>query len=235
MSSPSGVPARKSGPSVVIPQKVRWHGQLLAYTAYLMARYIPATMRWRWNDLSGQFTGKEQGPVIFSLWHNRLAFAYPVYHHYVRKWRPESGIATMISASKDGALLARVFEHCGIQPVRGSSSRRGRQALLELTRWMERGYHIGITPDGPRGPRYSVQDGIVALAQVTGRPIIPVSGFLTPKIALRSWDRFQVPVPFGRCEVTFAPPVWVPRNATEAERQACRDQLLLEMMKYTKD
>ena len=84
-------------------------------------------------------------------------------------------MAAMVSASKDGGFLASILECFGVQPVRGSSSRRGPQALLELTGWAERGYDLAITPDGPRGPRYVVQEGIIALAQVTGLPIVPAS------------------------------------------------------------
>ena len=107
-----------------------------------------------------------------------------------------------MSASRDGAFLAAILERFGVQPVRGSSSRRGAQALLELTTWAERGYDLAITPDGPRGPRYVVQDGAMSLAQITGLPIVPVSYFLKWKIQLKSWDGFQIPLPFSICEVT---------------------------------
>src|SRR6185295_11123120 len=96
-------------------------------------------------------------------------------------------------------LLARVLELNGVEPVRGSTSRRGRQALLELVTWAERGFDLAITPDGPRGPCYVVQDGVIALAQLTGLPIVPVSYHLRWRIRLKSWDRFQIPLPFGPC------------------------------------
>ena len=70
-------------------------------------------------------------------------------------------------------MLARFFEHHGVQPVRGSSSRRGARALRELTRWADKGYDLAITPDGPRGPKYAVQGGVITLAQLTGLPIVP--------------------------------------------------------------
>ena len=80
----------------------------------------------------------------------------------------------MVSASKDGAFLVEILRAFDIEPVRGSTSRRGRQALLELSRQMKAGLHLAITPDGPRGPCYEIQDGILSLAQVTGLPIIPL-------------------------------------------------------------
>ena len=122
------------------------------------------------------------GPAIYCVWHNRLALCLEVYYGYVKKRNQTPGMAAMVSASKDGALLAAILERFKVQPVRGSTSRRGPQALLELTGWAERGYDLAITPDGPRGPRYVVQEGIMSLAQITGLPIIPVSYHLSWKI-----------------------------------------------------
>jgi hypothetical protein len=144
-------------------------------------------------------------------------------------------MAAMISASRDGGVLANVVERFGIQPIRGSSSRRGPQALLEATTWMERGYNIVITPDGPRGPVYQIQDGIVHLAQLTGHPIIPTSNFTRWKIRLRSWDRFQIPLPFARCQAYYGEPILVPRDATEAQREELRAKLETTMRAITKD
>jgi lysophospholipid acyltransferase (LPLAT)-like uncharacterized protein len=122
-----------------------------------------------------------------------------------------------------------------VQPVRGSSSRRGPQALLELTGWAERGYDLAITPDGPRGPRYVVQEGVMGLAQVTGLPIIPASYHLSWKVQAKSWDRFQIPLPFSRCEMVFGKPVRVPREASDAEREALRQQLERTLKEISRD
>jgi len=145
------------------------------------------------------------------------------------------GLAAMVSASRDGAFLTAVLEGFKVQPVRGSTSRRGRQALLEMTRWAERGYDLAITPDGPRGPRYQVQPGIISLAQITGLPIIPFSYRLNWKLQIKSWDRFQIPIPFARCEVRALPPIRVPREADAMERERLRVQLEQTMMSITED
>jgi hypothetical protein len=144
-------------------------------------------------------------------------------------------MAALVSASKDGALLARTLEWFRVQPVRGSSSRRGAQALRELTTWAERGCDLTITPDGPRGPCYQIQDGITSLAQLTGLPIVPVSLNLNWKIRLKSWDRFQIPLPFARCEVCVGKAVRVPQNASDAEREELRRQLEAELRAITRD
>ncbi len=147
------------------------------------------------------------------------------YFGYIKKRNRTPGLAAMVSASRDGAFLAAILECFNVQPVRGSSSRRGRQALLELTTWAERGYDLAITPDGPRGPRYVVQDGVTSLAQLTGFPIVPVSYRLGWKIRAKSWDGFQVPLPFSRCEMIYEKPIRVPREASAAERESLRRQL----------
>ena len=97
------------------------------------------------------------------------------------------------------------------------------------------GATIVITPDGPRGPCYSVAEGVTALAQVTGLPIIPASSHLPWKLQLKSWDRFQIPLPFSRCSLRFGDPIWVPRDASDEEREKIRQQLESALMNITTD
>jgi len=224
---------RKSG--VVVPHKARWRQRLTAALAYWLVRCIAGTIRFKLNDVSGLFGGVPGEKLIFAFWHNRLALSVILYRRYVLKFAPERRISGMISASRDGALLARIFEHFGVEAVRGSSSRRGGQALLELTTWAERGYDLAITPDGPRGPRYEVQDGVIATAQLTGLPIVPVSYRLNWKIQSKSWDRFQIPLPFARCEIVTGRVMRVPREASDTEREELRKQLEAELRAITRD
>ena len=100
---------------------------------------------------------------------------------------------------------------------------------------MERDYSIVITPDGPRGPVFRIQEGIMHLAQLTGRPIIPTSNFTRWKICFRSWDRFQIPLPFAPGQLYYGEPIWVPQNATDAEREELRAQLESAMRAITRD
>ncbi len=162
--------------------------------------------------------------MIYATWHNRLALCLIAYEHAHRS-DPDRRLAAMVSASRDGAFLSGILECFGVQPVRGSSSRRGPQALLELTTWAERGYDLAITPDGPRGPCYVVQDGVMSLAQITGLPIVPFSFSLKWKIRVKSWDRFQIPLPFSRCDMVIGKQFRVPREATDAERERLRQEL----------
>ena len=226
-------PRRQSG--IVVPNRPKWHQRLAAFGIFLIESVISCTLRIRWHDHSGMVAGKLPGPVIFCLWHNRLALCMLAWRRYIRRRHPGAGLAALISASKDGALLAATLEQFGVQPVRGSSSRRGAQALVELSSSLARGVNAAITPDGPRGPVYRVQPGVVALAQLTGAAVIPASSYTSPKLTLKSWDRFQIPLPFARCEITFGPPLTCHREATEEQREAFRAQLEAALHDITRD
>lgn len=227
------VAKRTSG--VVVPRPLKWHGRLAARLAYSLVRSVAATIRYHWEDRSGIIDAQDPQPVIYSIWHNRLALCLDVFCRYVQSQQPQRRMAAIVSASRDGGFLARVLELYRVQPVRGSSSRRGAQALLELTSWAEKGYDLAITPDGPRGPRYVIQDGPIGLAQFTGFPIIPVAYRPAWKKCANSWDRFQIPIPGTRCEVILGEPVVVPPDASDEEREALRKKLQEAMMAITKD
>jgi lysophospholipid acyltransferase (LPLAT)-like uncharacterized protein len=227
-------PAVKSS-GVILPRPLKWHGRLSAFLIACFIRLLSATVRFRPADSFEIHGGVLENPAIFCLWHNRLALCLMLYRRYVARLHPGRQLAAMVSASRDGGMLARILDHFGVQAVRGSSSRRGAQALLELTSWAVRGYDLAITPDGPRGPRYIVQDGVIALAQLTGLPIVPVAYHLSWKYCLRSWDRFQVPLPFSRCEWQLGNAIRVPREITDAEREWLRQELEKAMLGITRD
>lgn len=226
-ASDTGKPAaaprpRRSG--VVVPNEASWSQRLMAGVLVLAIRLVVRTFRYRWNDPHGLLERPPDGPVIFCIWHNRIALCMEAYRVFARESN-RKGMATMASASRDGGFIAAVLEKFGVVPIRGSSSRRGPQALLELVTWAERGRDIALTPDGPRGPRYQVQDGLIAIAQVTGLPIVPFSFHARRKIELKSWDRFQVPLPFSRVEMNIGEAIRVPRELTEEQRVAVRQQV----------
>jgi hypothetical protein len=233
---PQSIAARPRKGGVVIPHQAVWHQRLAAALMCSSIRGVAATLRFRLDDRSGFFAGHAPPePVIFCIWHNRLALCLILYRRYVRRFQPERQMAAMVSASKDGAFLARILELFDVQPVRGSTSRRGPQALRELMTWGEQGFDLAITPDGPRGPRYVVQEGVVSVAQLTGLPIVPVSYHLNWKKPLRSWDRFQVPLPFARCSIRVGDLLRVPRESGDTDREALRGQLEERMRAITED
>jgi len=232
-SRPPAVSGKPGG--VVIPHRARWHQRLAAAAIYLVIRCIDATIRWELDDGSGFLGGASKERAIFAIWHNRLALSLTMYRRYVQRFEPDRRMAAMVSASRDGGLLARVLELFGVEPVRGSSSRRGPRALREFATFAERGLDLAITPDGPRGPCYRVQDGVIHAAQLTGLPIVPGSCQLSWKIRPKSWDRFQIPLPFARCRVRTGRIIRVPREISDQERAALREQLEHAMNEITQD
>lgn len=226
-------PARRSG--VVVPHRAAWHQRLAARLIWLMIRSLSATVRLRIVQPAGYLPQDGCAPVIFCVWHNRLALSLVVYEIIVRGADPQRHLAALVSASRDGGLLARVLELFGVEPVRGSSSRRGAQALLELTTLGQKGLDLAITPDGPRGPCYRVQEGVIAVAQLTGLAIVPVVINYSRKVTFKSWDRFQVPLPFARGDIFLGEPIMVPRDASEAAREAIRQQIQAHLQAGTRD
>jgi lysophospholipid acyltransferase (LPLAT)-like uncharacterized protein len=233
VSMPPERKRKKSG--VVVPNQPRWFHWIAGWLIFAAIRVVSATLRYHWQDNSGYFDKGLGEPAIYCVWHNRLALCLTAYAAYADRRKSGSQMAAMVSASKDGAFLAAILECFNVQPVRGSTSRRGPQALLELTTWAERGYDLAITPDGPRGPCYEVQDGAMSLAQITGLPIIPFSYFLKWKVRPNSWDRFQIPLPFSYCEMRVGKPVYVPREATEDQRVELRRQLQTTLRELSRD
>lgn len=229
MSKPSETPAptprkgRNGG--VVVPHSARWYQWVAAWMIVALIRMVSATLRYRWQDDSNYLHRGDACPAIYCVWHNRLALSMQAYFGYVEKHNSSSGLAAMVSASKDGGFLAAILECFKVHPVRGSTSRRGPQALLELTTWAERGFDLAITPDGPRGPACRVQDGVMSLAQITGLPIIPFSCYLRWKLTINSWDKFQIPLPFSYCEMKLGRPIRVPREASDEQREGLRQEL----------
>lgn len=227
-------PPRQSG--VVVPRSVSWDQRLAARLIWLVVRCVALTLRFRLHDPGGLFSGTPSTePIIFAIWHNRSSLSMILYERHIRRHFPQRRMAGLASASKDGALVARVMELFQVHPIRGSTSRRGAQALLELTSCTERGMDLGLTPDGPRGPRYVVQDGIVAAARVSGLPLVPVSYRIAWKVQLKSWDRYQIPLPLSRVDVEVGEPLRVPREADAAEREKLRAELQARLLAITKD
>jgi lysophospholipid acyltransferase (LPLAT)-like uncharacterized protein len=165
--------------------------------------------------------------VIYAFWHGHLL--YLMYRY------SGSGVYILVSQSQDGEVLSRVLQRFGLPAIRGSSSRGGRQSLLELVRRVRAGASAGIAPDGPRGPRHQAQSGIIALARLTEVPIIPVAVGARRKIAFQSWDRFLLPLPGSRVVVAYDEPVAVPRDADAELLEQKRQELEGKLLKLTEE
>ena len=169
--------------------------RLLLWPLAILVRWWGMTLRFETSSEDLRNYTKCDVPVAFVLWHNRLFLASEIYRRY-RRPRPTYAL---ISASKDGALLAAFFAMVGgMRAARGSSSSHGREAANALVELQRAGHDIGITPDGPRGPCYDLKPGAVIVPRRTGAPLLLVGGEFTSAWRLKSWDRFYLPRPFSR-------------------------------------
>jgi lysophospholipid acyltransferase (LPLAT)-like uncharacterized protein len=179
------------------PAQLKWHERaLLAVLAGFM-RLWGRTLRFHWGTDVQAVLDNGSPPAVVIFWHNRL-FAAPIF--FLRYFR-ERRLATLISASKDGAWLAGFVQQLSMYPVRGSRFKRGTQAVRDLIAAQRSGYDIAVTPDGSRGPLYDMKPGALSVAQKTGAPIVLLSFNYSGAWRLKSWDRFYIPYPFSKIEV----------------------------------
>lgn len=156
-------------------------------------------------------------PGIYPFWH---AHQLSLVHHFSR-----TGAAILVSRSRDGEYIARIAQRAGFRPVRGSSSRAGPAGLKQLIALARAGGPVAITPDGPRGPRYSIQPGVIALARNSERTIRPLAIGLSDFWQLPSWDRFRIPKPFSWGYAAIGEPLAVPPDADAAAMEALAEEL----------
>jgi len=178
---------------------------------------LGATLTWRVEGLEHLNFEQPGRRPIMAFWHGRVLAAT----YYFRR----RGIVVMISENFDGEWIARIIEQFGFRTSRGSTSRGGQRALLQLKRAMERGQPTGFAVDGPRGPARKVQPGAVWLAKITGNPIVPFHLEASSYWSLKSWDRTQIPTPFSTVSLIVGTPIEVPRDADEPTIEEKRVEL----------
>jgi len=192
---------------------------LLCAIAALYIRLVRASGRWRVVGAEHPAAFWDAGrPFILAFWHGRLLMM-----PYC--WRRGVAMNMLISRHPDGRLIARTIGHFGLGAVAGSSGKGGRAALREILRAIGRGECVGITPDGPRGPRMRASPGVVDIARLSGVPVLPAAFATSRRKVLGSWDRFVVPLPFSRGVFVWGAPIAVPRNADAGAREAARRQV----------
>jgi lysophospholipid acyltransferase (LPLAT)-like uncharacterized protein len=179
----------------------------------LALRALGATLRIRREEASVAALWAARAPVIYVVWHGRLLLLPYLYGH--------RGCRVLASRSRDGELVARWARRFGLQPVRGSSTRGGGEALRALARALRDGHEVVVVPDGPRGPREVLKPGVIALARLSGAPIVPMAVGASRQWQLSSWDAFRIPKPFARCVMRFGEPIRVAggRGTEEAARK----------------
>jgi lysophospholipid acyltransferase (LPLAT)-like uncharacterized protein len=180
-----------------------WPARLLLALGFGIYRVWARTLRLRIEDRHDVVGFVRQQPVIFAIWHNRLLMLPRVFDPSF----PTRQSYGLISASRDGDMIANWIERAGYGTIRGSSSRKGVAALRQLIDTLAANGNVLFTPDGPRGPVYQVSQGVVFLAQKSGAPIVPIHMEYSRCWRLKSWDRFVVPRPFATLRAIFGAPV----------------------------
>ncbi len=210
-------------PTSLEKKKVSYKHVLGSALAYAYSVFLGWTTRVYWFKTDEFLQLEKEGKnYIYAIWHNQQLFLlYP--------YRGQK-ICSLISLSDDGEYIARVLPHFGMKAVRGSTTRGGARALIKLMNIAQAGYHPMLTPDGPRGPIYQVQPGILFLAKKTGLPIIPVGSALSCKIKVGSWDRMRVPLPFGSTALTYGKAIYV---TEQSDMDAVAHALKAELDKAT--
>jgi lysophospholipid acyltransferase (LPLAT)-like uncharacterized protein len=182
-----------------------WRARVVIAFGFALYRVWARTLRLKVEDPHGVREFVRDQPVIFAIWHNRLLMLPRVFDPSF----PSRQSYGLISASRDGDLIANFIERSGYGTVRGSSSRKGVIALRQLVETLAAGSNVLVTPDGPRGPVYSVSQGIIFLAQKSGAAIVPIHMEYSGAWRLKSWDRFVVPRPFATLRAIFGAPLQV--------------------------
>jgi lysophospholipid acyltransferase (LPLAT)-like uncharacterized protein len=200
----------------------RW---LIAFGVRLL-RIWESTLRYEVDDRAGILGKAVTENYIGALWHNRLLI-FPL---VLRRFFPNRRGAALISASRDGDLLTDAIRRYGYEVIRGSSSRLGTSAILQLTEELASGRDIVITPDGPRGPAYKLGSGIVFLAQKSGASVLPMNLEYSRCWRLGSWDRFIIPQPFSKVRVLISRPHHVNQTGTPEEFETERRRVQEAMM-----
>jgi len=183
----------------------------------------------RWNSINASvaepaWAGRE--PVIVAFWHNRLLMM-----PYC--WPSTAPFHMLISSHPDGQLIARTVAPFGISTIAGSSRRGGGEALIAMVRKLKAGESVGITPDGPRGPRMRAGDGPIALARMTGAAILPAAAAVSNRVVLNTWDKLVVALPFGQGTTVWGTPIKVPRDTPLEQFGPYRQQLEDELTRVT--
>lgn len=193
-----------------------WKGRTAVRAGLPVLRALASTWRYQLRNEQALDGLRARGtPFIFSLWHGQLLPLMWLHR--------DEGIRVMISEHRDGEMIARVAEALGFETVRGSTSRGGERALLGLSRALQGGEEVAVTPDGPRGPPRISQPGALIAAARARAPILPISMHPSSAWRFRSWDSFMVPRPFACVTVAYGEPLSIEAaSAREAAAQSLR-------------
>jgi hypothetical protein len=192
--------------------------RLADWAFYLLIKIIGKTVKVEHEGAENYAAVERAGKLpIICFWHNRIFLG--TYFHRNRR------IVVITSQSFDGEYIARFIQRFGYGAVRGSSTRGGVGALVEMIRVMKNGFATSFSIDGPKGPRYVAKSGACLLAKKTGNPMLPFLVEAEKFWTIKSWDKLQIPKPFTRAKLFHAAPIYVASDASDAEIESKREEL----------
>jgi lysophospholipid acyltransferase (LPLAT)-like uncharacterized protein len=206
-----------------------WPRAVACWVTQLYIRFIYLTNRW--NIEGCEWTrrlSREGRTFIVAFWHGRLLMM-------PKAWHQLAPFYMLISAHRDGRIIAGAMTYFGIGTIAGSTRRGGSSALRAMLKQLKEGAAIGITPDGPRGPAMTVSIGIVNVARIAGVPIVPVTYATSRRRELATWDRFQLALPFGRGVFLFGEPIEIDAELDEAALESLRGLLETRMLEMDRE
>ncbi len=199
--------------------KTKLGQKTIGFLVYLVTKLVFLSISWKCEDpLTKKIIFKKKKSYIFCCWHNKL-FVGPYFLplHF--------GINALQSSHSDGMMTAILFNLMKINIIFGSSMKGGTEAFIKMIKSIKKNECIAITPDGPKGPKYKVKDGIIKLAQITGTPIVPLVWTTKNKKTLNSWDNFEIPYPFSSGAYIFGQPIHVKRDLDQSEFLKSKENL----------
>ena len=183
-----------------------------AIICWIGAKYIQlVSLTNKWNFINKKYVEnlwKRNEAFILCFWHGRLLMM-PL------SWDKKKKINVLISSHSDGQLLSKTVKYFDIETITGSSSKGGSEAIRKIIKSLRSGTSVGITPDGPRGPRMKINSAIIKIASLTGNKIVPLSYSVKKKFFLKSWDKFLVALPFGKGCFIWGKPIKVKKNISK--------------------
>jgi lysophospholipid acyltransferase (LPLAT)-like uncharacterized protein len=192
------------------------------FACWLAAKYITLVRRTgRWEVIGWETPERalaEKRPLIVAFWHSRLLMM-------PYTWLSRTPFNMLISEHRDGRIISDIVAHFGIRTIAGSKTRGGLQALRLMVKTLKNGEVVGITPDGPKGPRMRDSSGAASLAKLSGAIVVPLAYSASRRKIFGTWDRFLLPIPFSRGVFLWGQPVEVPRDADEATMEAARQAI----------
>ena len=206
----------------------------LAYSiiCWIGAKYIKfVSFTTKWSFINKKYVEnlwKKNESFILCFWHGRLLMM-PL------SWNIKKKINVLISAHSDGQLLSKTVKYFDIKTIIGSSSKGGSEAIRNIIKSLKSGISIGMTPDGPRGPRMKINSAIIKIASLTGNKIIPLSYSVKKKFFLNSWDKFLVALPFGKGCFIWGKPIKIKKNISHNEDLKLSNKLEKILIKLTKE